>query len=126
MAILAGPAPFRPPPLPGASDRVRNSSSASRASAVSEAVSTMASWFSPLSRVETIWVGITRKPPPKMYGALKDPSEVMKVRSPAPASAGLRCGSTTLRSVRHRPAPRLAAASSCDPSSETSAARTRR
>jgi hypothetical protein len=51
-------------------------------------VSTIASSFSPLSRVETIWVVITRKPPPKMYGALNEASAVMKVSSAAPARAG--------------------------------------
>ena len=74
-------------------------------------VSTMASRSSPLSRVATIWVGMTRNPPPKMYGALNEASDVMNVSSAAPASAGQSCGSTTRRRVRQRPAPRLAAAS---------------
>ena len=55
------------------------------ASSVSETVSTMASWSSPLSRVATIWVVMTRNPPPKMYGALNEASDVMNVSSAAPA-----------------------------------------
>jgi hypothetical protein len=50
----------------------------------------------------------------------------MKVSSAAPARDGYRSGSTTRRRVRRRPAPRLAAASYSDPSSELSAARTNR
>ena len=51
-------------------------------------VSTMASRSSPLSRVATIWVGMTRNPPPKMYGALNEASDVMNVSRAAPPSAG--------------------------------------
>jgi hypothetical protein len=55
---------------------------------VSETVSIIASSLSPLSRVDTICVVITRNPPPKMYGALNEANDVKKVRSAAPPSAG--------------------------------------
>ena len=66
----------------------RRATSAARARSVSAIVSTIASSLSPLRRVATIWVVITRNPPPKMYGALNEPSDVMKVSSAAPPIAG--------------------------------------
>jgi len=79
-----------------------------------------------LSFEATICVVITRKLPPKMYGAEKEASEVIKVRSAAPAKAGRRSGRVTRASVRSRPAPRIAAASSIAASSRVSAARLKR
>ena len=73
----------------------RSSQSAASARTVSATVSTMASESSPLRRVATICVVITRKPPPKMYGALNEASDVMNVSSAAPASAGRSSGSIT-------------------------------
>ena len=59
-------------------------------SAASVTVSTIARPVSPLSFEATICVVITRKLPPKTYGALKEASDVMKVRSAAPRQGGRR------------------------------------
>jgi hypothetical protein len=67
--------------------------------------------LSPFNREKTICVVITRKVPPKRYGAEKEESDVMKVRSAAPASAGRRSGSVTRARMRPGPAPSEAAAS---------------
>ena len=118
-ATRAGAAPFVPrAPAIRRVGTTQARTSAARARSVSPIVSTMASALSPLSRVATICVVMTRKPPPKRYGALNEPSDVMNVSSAAPPIAGRSCGRTTRRNGRHRPAPRLAAASSSDASSE--------
>ena len=106
----AGGAPFEPP-VAARESVLRSSQSAASASTARDAVSTMASRSSPLRRVATICVVITRKPPPKMYGALNEASEVMKVSSAAPTRLGRSSGRTTRVKVRILPAPRLAAAS---------------
>ena len=86
----------------------------------------MAIGMSPLSRVLTIWVGSTRKPPPKTYGAENDASDESAVsRAPLPI-AGRSSGSTTVPSVRHRPAPNAVAASSSAGSKVANAPRTSR
>src|SRR5207244_3747985 len=56
----------RPPAAPSTVRAPRKSQSAASARRVSEMVSTMASRSSPFNRVATIWVGMTRNPPPKM------------------------------------------------------------
>ena len=89
-------------------------------------VSTSAMSTSPFWREARIWVVITRNEPPKMYGAENEPRAVRKVRIAAAASAGASPGRTTRVSVRQRPAPREAAASSCAPSKRASAARVKR
>jgi hypothetical protein len=66
---------------------------------------------SPFSREKRICVVSTRNVPPKRYGAEKEESDVRKVRSAAPASAGRRSGTVTRQSVRTGPAPSAAAAS---------------
>ena len=86
----------------------------------------MASGRSPFSFVATICVVITRKPPPKMYGALNEPREVMNVRIAAPASEGRSNGTTTRHSVPLRSAPSACAASSMETSSRASPARVNR
>jgi len=96
------------------------------ATSASATVSTVASASSPLSFEATIWVVITRNPPPKTYGALKDPSAVMNTSSAAPASEGRSSGRITRRSVAQGPAPSACAASSIDPSSFASPARVKR
>ena len=68
-------------------------------------VSTMARDTSPFSFDATICVGITLKPPPNTYGALKEPSAVMNASSAAPASDALSSGSVTRDRVLQRPAP---------------------
>ena len=98
----------------------------SSAIAVSIAVSSMASARSPLRRVLTICVVITRKPPPKTYGALNEASAVMKVSSAAPTSEGRSSGSVTRRNVSNGPAPSEAAASSVAASSFVRPARVKR
>ena len=87
-ATFAGADPFRPEAGASGAWVPRRTASATSASSVSEIVSTIASSLSPFSRVATICVVITLKPPPKMYGALKEPSEVMNVSSAAPPMAG--------------------------------------
>ena len=75
-------------------------------------VSTYASPSAPLSFDTRICVASTRAPPPKMYGAEKEPSALMKTSSIAPASDGVSSGSVTRRSASARDAPSPAAASS--------------
>ena len=77
----------------------------------SATVSTIARPRSPFNFEATICVVMTRKLPPKTYGALNEASEVMNVSSAAPVRTGPRRGSVTRRAVRARPDPRLAAAS---------------
>ena len=92
----------------------------------STVVSTYAIPIAPLSFDATICVDSTRSPPPKMYGAEKEPSALMNTRSIEPASAGVTSGSVTLRSRNAVDAPSPAAASSSVPSRRSSPAETNR
>ncbi len=96
------------------------------ATTASARVSTIASGRSPFSLVATICVVMTRKPPPKTYGALNEPSEVRNVSMAAPTREGRTSGKTTRRIVAQRPAPSAWAASSIDTSSLASPARVNR
>ena len=81
------------------------------AAAARTTVSTIAIGRSPFRRDTRICVVMTRNVPPSRYGAEKEPSEVMKVKSAAPASAGKSSGSVTRTSVRRGEAPSAAAPS---------------
>jgi len=96
------------------------------ATSASATVSTIASGRSPFSFVATICVVITRNPPPKMYGALNEPSAVMNVNMAAPMSDGRKSGTITRRKVARRLAPSAWAASSIETSSLASPARVKR
>ena len=104
----------------------RSRSSAAIAVMASTVVSTYAIPIAPLSFEATTCVESTRSPPPKMYGAEKEPSALMNTSNIEPASAGVTSGSVTLRRRNDVEAPSPAAASSSVPSSRSSPADTKR
>ena len=104
----------------------RRITSPATATSASATVSTIASGKSPFNFVATICVVITRNPPPKMYGALNEPSAVMNVSIAAPTSEGRRRGMITRRTVARVEAPNACAASSMETSSLARPARVNR
>src|SRR5690606_34871498 len=128
LALLflgAGDRPF-PAPRPPGPPRRDAAASAISARATSTSVSTIATCMSPLSRVETSWVGSTRNPPPKTYGAENEASDESATSNAPLPIAGLSSGNTTVRSARARDAPSEEAASSIAGSNDASAPRTSR